>query len=57
MINKNYSYRHMAWDFAQMKTLTLSANRWYYEGPIEKTLSSCLYPYHQYCPGLDIEFR
>ncbi len=57
MVNKSYSYSRMAWDFAQMKTLTLSANRWYYEGPIEKTLSSCLYPYHQYCPGLNITFR
>ena len=57
MVNKKYSYSRVAWDFAQMRTLTLSANRWYYEGPIGKTLSSCLYPYHQYCPGLDIDFR
>jgi hypothetical protein len=57
MVNKDYSYRRVAWDFAQLKTLTLYANRWYHEGPIEKTLSSCLYPYHQYCPGLDIDFR
>jgi hypothetical protein len=26
-INKSYSYSCMVWDFAQMKTLTLSANR------------------------------
>jgi hypothetical protein len=44
-------------DFVQLKTLTLSANRWYYEAPFEKTLASCLYPYHQYCPGLDVDFR
>jgi hypothetical protein len=57
MVNKDYSYKRVAFDFAQMKTLSLHANRWYYEGPFEKTLSSCLYPYHQYCPGLDIDFR
>jgi hypothetical protein len=57
MINKSYSYSRLAWDFAQVKTLTLSTNRWYYEGPIGKTVSSCLYPYHQYCPGSDIDFR
>jgi hypothetical protein len=57
MINKTYAYSRLAWDFAQVRYLTLSANRWYYEGPIEKTVSSCLYPYHQYCPGLDIDFR
>jgi hypothetical protein len=57
MINKDYSYSHMSWYFAKMKTIIFSANRWYYERPIEKTLSSCLYPYHQYCPGLDIDLR
>jgi hypothetical protein len=57
MINKEYSYSRMFWGFTQQKTFKLAANRWYYEGPIEKTLSSCLYPYYQYCPGLDIDFR
>ncbi len=57
MINKEYSYSRMFWGFTQHKTFQLAANRWYYEGPIEKTLSSCLYPYYQYCPGLDIDFR
>jgi hypothetical protein len=57
MINKDYSFSRMSWDFAQHRTSQLAANRWYYEGPIEKTLASCLYPYHQYCPDLDIDFR
>ncbi len=57
MINKEYSYRRVAGDFARMKTLTLAANRYYFEGAFEKTASICLYPYHQYCPGLDIDFR
>ena len=57
MINKDYSYKRVAFDFAQMKTLTLYANRWYYEGPFAQTHNSCLYPYYQYCPGLDIDFR
>ena len=57
MVNKDYSYKQVSEDFARMKTLTLAANRWYLEGPIEKTVSLCLYPYHQYCPGLDIDFR
>ncbi len=43
MVNKKYSYTHLAFDFAQIKTLTLAANRWYYEAPFEKTLASCLY--------------
>ncbi len=49
MINKDYSFSRMSWDFAQHRTSQLAAKRWYYEGPIEKTLASCLYPYHQYC--------
>ena len=57
MPNKRYSYSRLVFDFAQLKTLTLYANRWYYEGPFEKTLASCLNPYHQYCPGLDVDFR
>jgi len=57
MPNKMYPYSRVVFDFAQLRTLTLSANRWYYEAPIEKTLASCLYPYHQYCPGLDVDFR
>ena len=57
MVNKEYTYSRMSWDFTQHKTFQLSANRWYYEGPIDKTLSLCLYPYYQYCPGSDIDFR
>ncbi len=41
MINKDYSYSRVAGDFARRK-LTLASNRWYFEGPIEKTLNSCL---------------
>ncbi len=56
MINKQYSYRRVAEDFARMKTLTLSANRYYFEMAFEKTSNFCLYPYYKYCPGLDIDF-
>jgi hypothetical protein len=57
MHNKEYSFSRMSWDFAQCKTLQLAANRYYHEGSLDKTLSTCLYPYHQYCLGLDIDFR
>jgi hypothetical protein len=56
MINKQYSYRRVAEDFARMKTLRLSANRYYFEMAFEKTSNLCLYPYYKYCPGLDIDF-
>jgi hypothetical protein len=54
MYNRDYSCSRMVRDFAQCKNLSLSTSRWYHEGPIERTLASCLYPY---CPGLNIDFR
>jgi hypothetical protein len=42
-------------DFARHK-LTLANNRWYFDGPIDKTNAHCLYPHYNFCPGLGINF-
>jgi hypothetical protein len=42
-------------DFTRHK-LTVANCRWYYDGPIDKTNAHCLYPYHNFCPGLGINF-
>ena len=56
MPNNKYSWSSVHGCFARNK-LTLSACRWFYDVPIERTSAACLYPYHQYCPGLELDFQ
>jgi hypothetical protein len=56
MPNSTYSWSVVHGFFARNK-MTLSACRWFYDVPIERTAAACLYPYHQFCPGLELDFQ